>query len=161
MNRIQQFLNAPASASTLAYFRIGLGILILISTVRFILLGWIDLQYIQPDFHFPYYGLEIFSAPSTPMIYATFLVLLVSSICVILGYRFRMMSAFMFLSFTYIELWDVAFYLNHYYAVSVFSLILCMLPAHVIASLDVKSGRVKEADTVPYWTHLIVFFQIG
>jgi hypothetical protein len=161
MNRIQQFLNAPASASTLAYFRMGLGMLILISTVRFILLGWIDLQYIQPDFHFPYYGLEIFSAPSTPIIYVTFLVLLVSSICVILGYRFRIMSAFMFLSFTYIELWDVSFYLNHYYAVSVFSLILCILPAHVIASLDVKSGRVKEADIVPYWTHLIVFFQIG
>jgi hypothetical protein len=29
------------------------------------------------------------------------------------------------------------------------------------ASLDVQSGRVKEASEVPYWTHLIVFFQIG
>jgi hypothetical protein len=67
----------------------------------------------------------------------------------------------MFLSFTYIELWDVSFYLNHYYAVSLFALILCILPAHVTASLDVNMGRIKESFTVPYWTHLIVFFQIG
>lgn len=161
MNRILQFLNRPASASTLAYFRMGLGMLILISTLRFILLGWIDMQYIHPTFHFPYFGLELFSAPSAPIIYATFGILIISSIGVILGYRFRIMSILMFLSFTYIELWDIAFYLNHYYAVSLFTLILCFLPAHVTASLDAKSARIREASEVPYWTHFIVIFQIG
>ncbi len=119
------------------------------------------MQYIQPKFHFPYFGLEFFSAPSTSLIYTTFAILIISSIGVILGYRFRMMSLLMFLSFTYIELWDVSFYLNHYYAVSLFSLILCILPAHVTASLDVRLGRVKESITVPYWTHFIVYFQVG
>ncbi len=161
MNRILQFLNRPASASTLAYFRMGLGMLILISTLRFILLGWIDMQYIRPTFHFPYFGLEFLSAPSAPIIYATFGILIISSIGVILGYRFRIMSILMFLSFTYIELWDIAFYLNHYYAVSLFTLILCFLPAHVTASVDAKSGRVNESSEVPYWTHFIVIFQIG
>ncbi|MFN5246376.1 MAG: HTTM domain-containing protein [Ignavibacteria bacterium] len=161
MNSLIQLLHQPASAYTLAYFRMGLGMLILISTLRFLILGWVDLQYVEPLFHFPYFGLEFLSAPSTPMIYATFGILIISSICVIIGYRFRIMSIFMFLSFTYIELWDIAFYLNHYYAVSLFALILSILPAHVVASLDAKSGRVNNTNTVPFWTHFIVFFQIG
>lgn len=161
MKRILHFLHQPVSAFTLAYFRMGLGLLILISTLRFIFLGWIDMQFIHPGFHFPYFGLEWFSAPSIPIIYATFGILILSSIGVIVGYRFRVMSLLMFLSFTYIELWDISFYLNHYYAVSVFALILTVLPAHCIASLDVKHGRVKEQSLVPNWTHFIVFVQIG
>jgi hypothetical protein len=119
------------------------------------------MQYIQPAFHFPYFGLESFSAPSIPIIYTTFIMLIISSIGVILGYRFRIMSVLMFLSFTYIELWDVSFYLNHYYAVSLFALILCFLPANGIASLDAKYQRVQEQSSVPYWTHFIVYVQIG
>lgn len=161
MKRLIHLLQQPASAYTLAYFRMGLGMLILMSTIRFLILGWVDLQYIQPLFHFPYFGLEFLSAPTSPMIYATFGILILSSIGVILGYRFRVMSILMFLSFTYIELWDIAFYLNHYYAVSLFACILSMLPAHVAASLDASAGRVKKANDVPFWTHFIVYFQIG
>jgi len=161
MKRILSILNTPASAYTLAYFRIGLGILILFSTLRFLFLGWIDMQYLQPSFHFPYFGLEHFTAPSQPFVQLIFGILCISSIGVILGYHFRLMSIAMFLSFTYIELWDVSFYLNHYYAVSLFCLILCAIPSHAVASLDASSGRVKKSTIVPYWTHLLILFQIA
>ncbi|MGA1308130.1 MAG: HTTM domain-containing protein, partial [Candidatus Kapaibacteriota bacterium] len=92
MKRILSILNTPASAYTLAYFRIGLGILILFSTLRFLFLGWIDMQYLQPSFHFPYFGLEHFTAPSQPFVQLIFGILCISSIGVILGYHFRLMS---------------------------------------------------------------------
>lgn len=161
MNRLVDFLYHPASAFTLAYFRMGLGALILCSTLRFIALGWIDMQYVQPQFHFPYFGLEFFSTPTISVLYATFTALIISSICVILGYRFRVMSIIMFLSFTYVELWDISFYLNHYYAVSLFSFMLCFLPAATIASFDVHARRVKQNIFVPYWTHVLLLFQIS
>ena len=161
MNRLIHLFFKPASAYTLAYYRIGLGLLILISSVRFLILGWLDMQYIQPIYHFPYYGFEFLTAPAPPISYITFSILIASSLCVIVGYRFRVMSVIMFLSFTYIELWDVAFYLNHYYAVSLFSLILCFLPAHSVASYDIHLGRMKESPLVPFWTHIIILFQIA
>ncbi|MFM7157540.1 MAG: HTTM domain-containing protein [Bacteroidota bacterium] len=161
MSTILTFLNKPSSAYTLAYYRIGLGTLILVSTLRFIYLGWIDMQYLQPAFHFPYYGFEYCSAPPAPIIYAVFGLLCLSSTGVILGYRFRLMSILMFICFTYIELWDISFYLNHYYAVSLFCLILCFLPANSIASLDGKQARINETKIVPYWTHCIILLQIG
>jgi len=119
------------------------------------------MQYVQPLFHFPYFGFEFLTAPVPVISYITFAILIIASLCVIVGYRFRIMSICMFLSFTYVELWDVAFYLNHYYAVSLFSFILCFLPAHTVASFDVRSGRVKETHLVPFWTHFIILFQIA
>ena len=44
--------------SPLAVFRIGFGIMMAISIVRFWSYGWIELLYLNPKFHFKYYGFE-------------------------------------------------------------------------------------------------------
>ena len=48
----------PADAYTLAFFRIGFGLLMCVSLLRFALKGWIYSQYILPRVYFPFYGFE-------------------------------------------------------------------------------------------------------
>jgi len=128
----------------------------LFSTLRFISLGWVHEQYIQPSYHFPYYGFEFVRAYSPELIYCLFGLLLVSTIGIILGLFYRFHCILFFLTFTYIELIDKTYYLNHYYFISVMAFILCFLPAHVQHSLDARRIQSLAVDYVPRYTVHIV-----
>ena len=56
--KIKTYLNAHTEGSPLAIFRVLFGLLMLISIIRFWHNGWIETVYINPDFHFKYYGFE-------------------------------------------------------------------------------------------------------
>ena len=73
------------SAAPLAVYRIGFGILMLFSTLRFILNGWVEAQYLQPTFHFSYYGFEWVPYPSEVGIYTLFGLMILGSVLIILG----------------------------------------------------------------------------
>ncbi|MFN0049340.1 MAG: HTTM domain-containing protein [Cytophagales bacterium] len=154
-------ISKPISIFPLVVFRIIFGLCMLISTVRFIALGWIDEQYIKPVFHFSYFGFEWLPYPSTVGIYLLFLLLFTSSIAIILGFLYRISTILFFLSFTYIELLDKTYYLNHYYFVSLIGLLLIFLPANRFYSLDVKFRFTKPALMIEWWTINIIKFQIG
>jgi hypothetical protein len=91
----------------------------------------------------------------------------ISAAGVALGYRYKLSAITLFLSFTYIEAMDKTTYLNHYYFISVVSLLLCFLPANADFSLDVNQRRVCR-QYVPVWSILslkmfvgIVYFYAG
>ena len=107
-----RYLDTAVPAAPLAVFRAAFGLLVLASTVRFWLKGWIYDLYIQPKFFFPYYGLE-FVRPLGPYTYGLFVVCGVSALLVALGLWYRPAAAALFLSFSYIELMDKSTYLNH------------------------------------------------
>jgi hypothetical protein len=71
------------------------------------------------------------------------------------------MSVLLFLAFTYTELWDISYYLNHYYAVSLFSFLLCFLPAHCIYSVDSTSKPSIYQALIPRYYILLLQFQIA
>lgn len=112
------------------------GFLMLFSTLRFVWNGWIDSQYIQPVFHFSYFGFEWVKNPGPTGLYLLFGLLVLSSLGVMLGFLYRFSAAVFFLSFTYVELIDLTNYLNHYYFVSLLALVMIFLPAHENFSLD-------------------------
>lgn len=45
-------------ASSLAFFRVAFGLIMLVECWRFWAHGWIERHYIRPDFFFKYYGFE-------------------------------------------------------------------------------------------------------
>jgi hypothetical protein len=57
-NKIQIYLKKNTHTSPLAVFRIGFGLMMLVSIIRFWSYGWIEKLYLKPDFHFSYYGFE-------------------------------------------------------------------------------------------------------
>jgi hypothetical protein len=66
-----------------------------------------------------------------------------------------------FLAFTYVELIDVATYLNHYYFISLMSFLMIWLPAHRHYSLDVLRNPTLACTLVPAWTIDLLRFQMG
>jgi len=145
----------------LAIFRIIFGLMILISTLRFILKGWVEDLYITPSYYFTYYGFDWISPISPEFIYLLFGILIITSILIIFGLFYRLNISLFFLAFTYIELIDKTNYLNHYYFISLLSFILIFLPLNKYFSLDTFFGLTKRIKTVPVWTINVIKIQLA
>ncbi len=156
---VQSYLSKKSRAATLAAFRILFGLLMLISMIRFLAKGWVYKFYIEPKFHFKYYG---FSWVETwgEYTYVLFGIVIMACIAIILGFKYRLAMIVFFLSFTYIELIDKTTYLNHYYFISLLSFLLCFLPLNAAFSLDAYKKK-KEYYYVPAWTVDAIKFLLG
>jgi hypothetical protein len=133
----------------------------LISTIRFVLLGWIDVQYVQPSFHFTYFGFSWVQPLNQTGMYCVFGLMILTSIGITLGFWYRVSAILFFLLFTYVELLDVSYYLNHYYFVSLMAGILCFLPANRCGSIDSKRNPSIALMIIPRWMIDLLKFQIS
>ena len=144
------YFDKQTNAAPLAVFRLLFGLLMLISIIRFWSKGWIHSLYIEPSFHFSYYGFD-WVKPLGVYTYFLFLICGVSAFLVGIGYKYRISILVFFLSFTYIELMDKTTYLNHYYFVSIVSFMMLFLPCNAQFSVD-AINRKKSYKLVPNWT---------
>jgi hypothetical protein len=146
---------------------VAIAAMMVFSTLRFWWLGWIDDHYIKPIFHFKYFGFEWVEVLPPDWMYALHVLMIVAALCVMVGLYFRVVSVFLLLSFTYTELIDLTYYLNHYYFVSLVLLLLIFTPAHRYFSLDVlrtKQLQIKTSRAYIFIFQLllgIVYFYAG
>ena len=153
ISKVMHAGSQPVSPASTAAFRILFGLLGVAAVVRFVANGWVSELYIEPTYHFSYYGFGWIKAWPGWGMYLHFALLGLASLCVALGYRYRLSIAAFFLLFTYIELIDQTTYLNHYYFVSLIIFIMIFLPLSRIASLDSRrSPAGKTSPTIP-WPH--------
>lgn len=157
---LEIYLNKNTKAATLAFFRIAFGFLMLISIIRFWSYGWIDKLYIQPKFHFTFYGFE-WVKPLGIYTYVLFLICALAALGIALGYKYKLSAILFFLSFTYIELMDKTTYLNHYYFISIVAFVLIFLPAQVYLSYDSIKDKSQSFEYVPQWTVDILKLLLG
>lgn len=149
------------SLAPLAILRIIFGSVMVISCARFAWLGWIKEQYIDPVVHFPYAGFEWVVSLGDPGMYVLFGVMALAAAGVALGAWYRVSSVVFFLSFTYVELIDKTYYLNHYYFVSIAAFLFCLVPAHRMYSIDVMRRPNLRANAMPRWILDIFKLQIA
>ena len=149
--RIKTYFSTYTSTATLAFFRLAFGLMMLLSLIRFASYGWIDKFYIQPQFHFSYYGFE-WVKPLGIYTYALYIVAAAAAFFVAIGFKYRVSIIIFFLSFTYIELMDKTYYLNHYYFITIVSLVLIFLPANAYFSVDSYRNKTLAFANVPRWT---------
>ncbi len=147
---LKTYLNKTTDASPLIIFRIGFGIMMCYGIIRFWLKGWIETIYIQPKFHFSYFGFEWVKSLGN-FTYILFFVCGLAAIFVALGFKYRIAIITFFLSFTYIELMDKTIYLNHYYFISMMSFLMIFLPLNASFSIDSYLNK-KSYKLVPNWT---------
>jgi len=159
--KIRMHLNRSVDILPLALFRIAFGAVMFASTLRFMLNGWIDALYIQPHFHFSYLGFEWVKPLDAAGMTAIFIATLILSLCIMLGFAYRVAVALFFIIFTYVELIDQATYLNHYYFVSLVSFLLNFLPAHRYLSLDARLRPKLKLRYVPAWCIYIPQLQLA
>lgn len=154
-------LQKPVDIRPLAIFRIAFGLLMFASTLRFMLKGWVDEFYLQPNFHFHYYGFEWVEPLGKMAMYTVFVALLILSLFIALGFLYRLSIVLFFCLFTYVELIEKALYLNHYYFVSLMSFLLIFLPLHRSISVDVKLFPKLSCEQLPYWMVFVIQLQLG
>lgn len=154
-------LNRPRDAAAIAVFRMAFGLLVSISAARHLAYGWVDELFIRPRFHFSYAGLGWIPQPSGPLLHALFVLLIVLGVVVAVGLFYRAAITTLFVVFTWVQLLDVSAYLNHYYLVSLFALLLCFIPAHVLWSVDARRRPELASTTLPAWCTWLLRFQVA
>lgn len=152
---------AQTSITPLVTFRIIFGVMMMIGTARFMTLGWIDDHYVQPLFHFKYYGFAWVQTISESGLIAVHILLLIASLFLTLGLFYRLSAITVFITFTYLELIDLTYYLNHYYFVSIIALLMILVPANRYLSLDVLRKPTLHCATVPGWCVNIFKLQLA
>lgn len=159
--RWSEILFREVSITPLIAFRIIIGSLFLFSTLRFVSNGWVKQLYIDPPFHFSYLGFDwVHTFPGNWM-YLPFILMVLASLGIIFGAFYRISASLFFLAFTYVELLDKSYYLNHYYFVSLIAFILIWLPAHANFSIDAKRNPAIQRSTIPNWPIFLLRFQLG
>lgn len=157
--KFKDILFKEINPEPLAFFRIVFGLLMTFSTIRFIAKGWVTEFFVQPEHYFKYPYFHWVQNPGEIGIYFLFGTLLLSSMLITIGYKYRFASIAFLLSFLYIELIDITYYLNHYYFVSLIAFIMVFLPAERCFSVD---ATIKgETESIPNWTILIIKFQVA
>ena len=145
---LKKYLNLSTDAAPLAVFRIFFGGIMVFAMLRFHYYGWIEKLYIEPSFHFKYWGFE-WVEPLGVYTYYLFFICGLAAFFVMIGWQYRIAIVTFFLTFTYIELMDKTNYLNHYYFVSCVAFLLSFLPAN--ASYSVDAYRKNITPIIPKW----------
>lgn len=162
MTAIKRLLYSnPVSIAPLVSFRISFGLLMFFSLLRFWWRGWITTVYVEPRFHFTYWGFEWVQPLGYAGMHILFAVLITAALCIALGFFYRLAIIIFFLGFTYVELIDVTTYLNHYYFISLVSFILIWLPANRDYSLDMLRSPQLRRLQVPAWTIRLLQLQMA
>ena len=151
----------PLSSASLCVFRILFGLVNALGVVRFISKGWLEELYVEPLYHFRYFGFEWVPVPSELALKWIFAGLFVSSLGVMMGLFYRLSIVSFFVLFTWIELIDVATYLNHYYLVSLIAFLMIWMPANVRYAIDTYLPFKSHQRTVPSICLVVLRMQLG
>jgi len=106
------------------------------AAIRFIAKGWIQDLYLNNSFQFHYYGFHWVQKPKEIVFYCLLFLTFASAVFVALGFYYRIEAIIYFLTFTYVELIDKTYYLNHYYFISLMSFMMIFIPANQFISFD-------------------------
>ena len=122
--------------------------------------GWVQEFYVQPGFQFTYLWFGWVKPLNESGMITVFIAMLTATICISSGLYYRISIISFFLLFTYVELLDKTYYLNHYYFVSLLSFLLIFLPLNARLALDNKLGVRPRQAHVPRWTVRAIKLQL-
>lgn len=159
--KLHRWLFQPFDIAALAVYRMLFGLLMCVGSLRFMAQGWVDRLFVEPTFHFKYWGFGWVQVPEATGLYLLYGGIAISALMVALGAFYRVAIIAFWCLFTYAELMDVSTYLNHYYLVSLQALILCFLSPHRAWSIDAWRRPAIAASTLPAWQTYWLRFQVG
>lgn len=128
----------PVDIAWLAAYRVLFGLAMAVSMERLIAYRWVETLIVGPGprFRFHYWGFEWVEPLSLPVMKALVVVLIGLALAMAAGFAFRVTAPLFALGLTYIQLIDVATYLNHYYLAGLVAWLFAVSPAHRAWSVD-------------------------
>lgn len=147
--------------ASLVFFRVAFGLILLWETYRYMVFGWVESKFIEPEFFFTYYGFGWISPWSGDGMYYHFIALGILSLFVMIGFFYRISATLLFLGYSYVFLLDQSNYLNHIYLVCIIAFLMIFIPAHKYFSVDAALNPKMREETAPAWALWLLRFQIG
>ena len=154
-------LTRPIDAAILAYFRIAFGALMFWELIRYLAYEKVHHLWVEPSFHFTYFGFSWVTPLPEAGLYTLMGVLLLAALFFTVGFLYRISALIFAIGFTYLFLLDQAKYLNHFYLICLLSWISVFLPANSCWSLDAKWRPKLKNDSAPAWTLNLLRFQVA
>jgi len=160
---IKAFLNKlfrQVDASSLAVFRIGFGAILVFECVNYALYLCPECYYLSSDMLFKYQYFEWVEPLPGIGLRILWLIMAVAAGMVMVGYYYRAAMTFFTLGFLYMFLLDQSEYLNHFYMVILFCVLMIFIPAHRYWSLDAKRKPEIQSSRTPNWTRFLLGAQL-
>lgn len=154
-------LFALTDIASLVFFRLAFGAVMLWEIWRYWQNGWIAAYWIEPQFHFKYYGFGWVHPWGGQGMYVHFVALGLLAFCILIGFCYRLAALLFFLGFSYVFFLEQARYLNHFYLLSLLSFLLIFVPANRSLSLDAWLWPFLRSQTMPVWCLWLLQTQIG
>jgi vitamin K-dependent gamma-carboxylase len=149
--RIVAHLSEAVSIQSLVALRILFGAILVWDCWRYIRYDRIHRYYVEPDWTFPYFGLEFIRPLPDPYIHYAWALVGVFAVLVMVGLFYRVAIWGFVLVFGYFFLLDKAQYLNHNYMVLLYAILLGFAPANRAFSLDARWGLVVPTPMIARW----------
>jgi hypothetical protein len=154
-------LAEPIDGASLGAFRIAFGAILLFEVLDYFQRGWVARYWIDPGWHFAYWGFEWIRAwPGSGMVWH-FAALAALAACIALGLATRVAAALFCAGFSYAFLIDQARYMNHLYLVCLLSGLVAIVPAGRAFSLDALRRGERRTEWVPAWALLLLRAQFA
>lgn len=156
LKKFTNFLFCPTPIHSLVFTRIAFGLLMIYQTCIYIFTEKLEKYFIEPEFHFKYYGFEWVKEMPGDGMYYCFLALFFLAILITIGLFYRAAIISYTILFIYIFLIDKFLYLNHYYMEILFCFLLCFMPAHRSFSLDSYYWPKIRTTLINFWPIFLI-----
>lgn len=154
------FLFKRIDNSALIVFRVIFGLLIFLESIGAIFTGWVDRVLIQPKFTFTFIGFEWLQPLPGHWMYAYYIVMGISGLLVMVGYKYRYAIVVFTLMWTTTYLMQKTAYNNHYYLLMLLSAIMVFQPANRYLSIDAKLNPSIKDISMPNWCSVVFILQM-
>lgn len=151
----------PVDIASLAMFRILFGAAMVSEPVRYLMKGWVAKYYIDPKFHFTFYGFEWVKPWAGNGMYVHFVVMGLAALGVMLGAWYRLCAILLFVTFTHVFLLEQAHYLNHFYLISLLAFLMMFIPAHRALAVDAWRRPAFRSNDAPAWCRWLLLAQVS
>ncbi|MBT8144592.1 MAG: HTTM domain-containing protein [Gammaproteobacteria bacterium] len=159
LDKIRNYLFTPVDIASLVFFRVCMGVIMLVEVYRYFDHNWIKRFYMDPDFYFTYYGFGWVQPWPGDGMFWHFAALGVLAFMILVGAFYRIAAILFFIGFSYVFLLDQARYLNHFYLVMLISFLMCFVPANRALSVDAWLRPSIRADMIPRWGIALIVAQ--
>lgn len=160
-NKSLKNLFVVVDASSMVFFRIIFGCIMLFEVTRYLNRDWIAKYWIEPQYHFTYWPFDFLQPLSGNGMYYLFYLMGFLSVCIIIGFLYRLSMILFFFSFSYVFLLEQTRYMNHFYLVILILFTMIFVPANKSLSVDSKIFKNNASETIPVWSLWLMRFMIA
>jgi len=153
---INKFLFKHIDNSALIVFRILFGLLCFLESIGAIFTGWIKRTLIEPEFTFTFIGFEWLQPLPGDWMYAYYILMGVFGFLIMIGYKYRFSTIMFSIMWIATYLMQKSSYNNHYYFLSLLSVVMIFLPANAYFSVDANKNSNLRSNSMPRWCAFII-----